>query len=495
MQINIVYNSSVNNAPAAFETDVNIAVQYLESLFTNPITITIDVGYGEIDGQSLGSNDLGESEASQYVIESYSAVRNALIAEDAPRSSTLPTTSPFSGSLAMSQAEAKALGLPENNLSIDGYVGFSSTSGIFGYANNIAPPSNEYYFIGVVEHEITEDMGRVSLLNDQPNYYAPIDLYRYSSSGVRDLTTGGNGSTAYFSINNGTTNLGSWNNNPSNGDLADWYGNNIPNNGYDAFDDYSNPGVVNIFSQSDITLMEALGWTTSSESSPQWTLVATGDFTGNGITDFLWENNSTGQTDEWLSSANGGIGSSVWLPSVQGWTLVATGDFTGNGITDFLWENNSTSQTDEWLMSANGGIGSSVWLPSVQGWTLLATGDFTGNGITDFLWENNSTSQTDEWLMSANGGIGSSVWLPSVQGWTLLATGDFTGHGITDFLWENNSTSQTDEWLMSANGGIGSSVWLPSVQGWTFLLPAISLATASPISCGRTTRPAKRTNG
>ena len=71
----------------------------------------------------------------------------------------------------------------------------------------------------------------------QPHDYSVPDLFRYSAVGVRDLTTGRNGSTAYFSINGGTTNLGSWNNNPNNGDLADWYGSNIPNGGNDAFND------------------------------------------------------------------------------------------------------------------------------------------------------------------------------------------------------------------------------------------------------------------
>jgi len=261
MNIEISYDSSVNSAPAAFKTDINIAVDYLECLFSNPATITIDVGYGEVDGQTMGPGALGESVAN-YTTESYSAVRSALIAEGAPGSSTLPAASPFSGSLAMSQAEAKALGFSTAGFSsVDGYVGFSKTAP-FSYGNGTTPPANEYYFIGVVEHEITEDMGRVSWLNYQPKYYALIDMYRYSSPGVRDLSTGGPGSTAYFSINNGTTNLGTWNNNPKNGDLADWYGNNIPNQGHDAFNDYSSPGVINSVSQTDVTLMEAIGWTT-----------------------------------------------------------------------------------------------------------------------------------------------------------------------------------------------------------------------------------------
>src|ERR1700691_3104686 len=133
MQIDITYDSSVNNAPAGIKTGVQAAVQYLESEFTNPVTINIDVGYGEIDGQAMGADDLGESLWSQAVSESYSSVRSALLAENAPGASTLPATSPDQGTLVMSTADAKALGLLANNGSIDGYVGFSSAANIFSY--------------------------------------------------------------------------------------------------------------------------------------------------------------------------------------------------------------------------------------------------------------------------------------------------------------------------------------------------------------------------
>jgi hypothetical protein len=99
MQINITYDPSVANAPVGFKTDVMAAVQYLESQFTNPVTINIDVGYGEIDGQALAAGNLAESQWSQYVPESYSTVRNILIADGAPGASTLPASSPDQGSL------------------------------------------------------------------------------------------------------------------------------------------------------------------------------------------------------------------------------------------------------------------------------------------------------------------------------------------------------------------------------------------------------------
>jgi hypothetical protein len=70
-------------------------VNYLDKLFTNPISITIHVGYGEVDGFQLGSNALGESYYAVSEPETYSAVVSALKAENAPGASTLPANSPF----------------------------------------------------------------------------------------------------------------------------------------------------------------------------------------------------------------------------------------------------------------------------------------------------------------------------------------------------------------------------------------------------------------
>ena len=79
MVINVVYDSSVNNAPAGFVSGVQSVVNYFESHFSNPVTITIDVGYGEVMGQSLGSGALGES-ITYFDQVSYTQLRNALVA-------------------------------------------------------------------------------------------------------------------------------------------------------------------------------------------------------------------------------------------------------------------------------------------------------------------------------------------------------------------------------------------------------------------------------
>ena len=56
MQIDVTWDTSVLQASVAteIETAVNYVVNLYDSLFTNPITINIDVGWGEVDGQTLG---------------------------------------------------------------------------------------------------------------------------------------------------------------------------------------------------------------------------------------------------------------------------------------------------------------------------------------------------------------------------------------------------------------------------------------------------------
>jgi hypothetical protein len=203
MQINITYDQSQSSLPAGFVTAINYVVALYDAMFTNNVTVNIDVGYGEVNGQSLGG-DPGLSSNTPFA-PSYSSVRNALIAENAPGANTLPTNPPVGAppTLGTTQAEAKALGLIGNDGSIDGYVGFSNAANEFSYSINGVPPAGEIYFVGVVEHEFSHVMGRVSLLNFN-NAYSVLDLFRYSGANARQFTAN---APAYFSINSGAINL------------------------------------------------------------------------------------------------------------------------------------------------------------------------------------------------------------------------------------------------------------------------------------------------
>jgi hypothetical protein len=263
MQINVIYDQSVSSLPAGFVAAVNYVVNYFDSVFTNPVTVNIDLGYGEIAGQALGSGALGESET--YLDSyGYSTVLNALRGNEPgalqkTAYATLPANSPLGGgTLWLATAQEKALGLLSGNYTgIDGYVGFSSTYP-FSYSPTATPASNQYYLVGTIEHEFSEVMGRASFLGDgiaNTTSYGVMDLFRYAGPGVRQLGTGG---PAYFSIDNGNTNLDSWNTNRR-GDLGDW----AASAGPDAFLAFSPSGQIDGMSATDLTLMNVLGWDTT----------------------------------------------------------------------------------------------------------------------------------------------------------------------------------------------------------------------------------------
>jgi hypothetical protein len=268
MQIDITWDASTSRAPAAFTAAINYVVQFFDQEFTNNITVNIDVGWGEIDGQRLESGALGESESfGDYF--SYSQIQSALIANAQSANalqavSTLPTKDPTNGaSFYVASAQEKALGLESPNQSgIDGYVGFASNAPWDYSTTSTSVPGSEYYFIGVVEHEFSEDLGRIAGLS-RADGYTVMDLYRYSASGQRDLTARSPNGQEYFSINNGVTDLGDWNTNTS-GDLGDWAQDMSP----DSFLAFSSSGVANTMSPVDLELMNVLGYQLAGQSSP-----------------------------------------------------------------------------------------------------------------------------------------------------------------------------------------------------------------------------------
>ena len=62
--IHPIWDSSVtsNANKASIEADFNAVAAVFEADFSNPVTINVGVGWGEVNGTALGSSALGESE-------------------------------------------------------------------------------------------------------------------------------------------------------------------------------------------------------------------------------------------------------------------------------------------------------------------------------------------------------------------------------------------------------------------------------------------------
>ena len=258
LQIKLIWDSSVASAPAGFMQAAIAAAQLYTTEFSNPEVINIQVGYGEVAGQRLPSGALAASESYGYS-ETYSQVAAAL-QQDASSSTwqatadaSLPSSDPTNGgSFFVSTAEAKALGqVNAYGGSVDGYIGLSSRYPM-NYTQS-AISGSQIDAVGALEHEISEVMGRMgsegSLFGS--NVYTPLDLFRYSGAGMRDLTPG----SGYFSVDGGNTNLGAYNNPNNGGDAADWIGTLVGDSYGDGY-----PGVVAAVSPTDLIEDSVLGY-------------------------------------------------------------------------------------------------------------------------------------------------------------------------------------------------------------------------------------------
>lgn len=263
LTLNVTYDSSVTSLPDAtqVETAFAAAVQTVEDLYTNPITVNITVYWGDT-GPFSGGIGLGASYTLSLGPYTYAELTNALRAArmtpaDYSSVASLPGSDPVAGNpWICPRAEIKALGLPgisPTDPSNDGSVGFASNV-TYTFDPNSRAVAGKYDFIGVAEHEITEVLGRIYGLNYGISGYLPYDLFRFTGAGTRSLNV--NGANVYFSVDDGTTVQKYFYSNVSQGDVQDWQSSTPP----DSFDAFASTGHELILSSADLTALDVLGY-------------------------------------------------------------------------------------------------------------------------------------------------------------------------------------------------------------------------------------------
>ena len=217
------WDSSITNDPnaATIESTINTAIEYYQTRFSDPITVTIKF-------QEITTAGLGHSSWWYYNI-SYSQFRTALqndaaTANDTIALANLPTgaNNPVTGTgiIRVKTANLRALGITGKNSGLPG--GVDGIIGLHTSRMNLSRAStdpNKYDLLATIEHEIDEVLGLASSLDSNAGDPLPEDLFRYTSSGNRTFTT--NNDDAYFSIDG--ANLLARFNQDSAGDYGDWW--------------------------------------------------------------------------------------------------------------------------------------------------------------------------------------------------------------------------------------------------------------------------------
>jgi hypothetical protein len=254
LAFNITYTAAVQADPnyANIQSAVNYVKAEYSGLYSDPVTLNFTIDEGTVGlGQSLFSNN--------YWRGSYTQLAAALIADKkttadgvATAAANLPAADPYTGGNASTwyatSAEAKALGLLNNQALFDGTYTFD-TNKTYTYDPNNRGAAGKYDFIGVTEHEFSELMGRTS--QSAAFGYDILDTMRFTAPGVRQPALA---SGVYYSYDNGITAGAGYNS--GGGDRQDFDGSILT----DPFNAGTSSGQAHVLSTLDKTEMDVIGW-------------------------------------------------------------------------------------------------------------------------------------------------------------------------------------------------------------------------------------------
>ncbi len=192
------------------------------------------------------------------------------------------------------------------------------------------------------------------------------------------------------------------------------------------------------------------------ETNLAWSVANSGDFNGDGITDLVWRNSSTGEVYVMLFGADGrpSGGTVVHIETNPDWRIVHTPDFDGDGKSDLLWWNITTGQAYGMMMDGASIVGQGVIHNEPDtNWKIVAFGDFAGTGKSNqLLYRHFGTGALYMMTVQFGGGAfsqtGQVIYTESNVAWQVIGAADLNADGRSDILWRNNATGQVYAMLM-----------------------------------------------
>jgi hypothetical protein len=414
MTINVTWDASVASAPAEFKTAVQDVANNITARYSDPITLNITVGWGEVSGYALPGNAAG---ASNYYFMGfpYSSVKARYVADsktgdDASAVAHLPGSDPANGgSYNTHTALAEALGL-STYAGTDGGIGFGTG---LGWCYTEGQGCGGYDIHATIAHEFTEVMGRAMNGSNQLT-----GLFDYAGPGSLLL----NGTGGYLSNDGGNTaiiNAAGDGNLHGGSDLADW------SSGGDSFSGYLYGGDIPV-SEGDWRWMDIIGYDRATNVAASLSASPASIMTGQSST-LAWSSaNATSCTGTGFTAS--GTAGSVTVTPTQ--TTIYTLTCTGTGGT--AGANATVTVTIPPPPSADGSI---VMQPPATGSLNTLSGAWTFGSATppngyNILLNGASAAGGQASLLEVNNGgqmyvfTGTSAWyLWSNGGWSQLSAG------------------------------------------------------------------------
>jgi hypothetical protein len=143
------------------------------------------------------------------------------------------------------------------------------------------------------------------------------------------------------------------------------------------------------------------------EPDTNWKIVGVGDaFLLHKSSQLLWRNFATGVLYLMpIEHQGGGVftkgGAVIYSEPDLAWQVAGLGDIDGDGRSDIVWRNATTGVVYAMLLEDSGVVEQGVvWTEPDLNWKIVAVSDYNGDGMADLLWRNEATGQVYMMLMN-----------------------------------------------------------------------------------------------
>jgi hypothetical protein len=199
---------------------------------------------------------------------------------------------------------------------------------------------------------------------------------------------------------------------------------------------------------------------------PLWTVRAVADLNGDGNSDLVYRNTSTGQVEvQFLDNFGNAIGGGPFSADPFGadFNLVGAGDVNGDGRADLVFQRPSDGLTEVMLVNGQTEIGGGpiAGSPFVDpSWQVVAVNDFNGDGKADLVYRNSNSGIVEIQFLNGVTPIGGGIVSPNGFGtdWNVAGAGDFNGDGHTDLVFHRASDGLTEIMFLNGTTEIGGGL-------------------------------------
>ena len=204
-------------------------------------------------------------------------------------------------------------------------------------------------------------------------------------------------------------------------------------------------------------------WASVGWADPNLQVAGTGDFTGGGTSDILFRDPIGGGLSMFVMNNNQPTWSNIgWAaPDLQ---IAGIGDFNGDGTSDILFRDPAAGGLSDFLMHD----GQPTWADigwADPGLRIAGVGDFNGDGTSDILFRDPTGGNLSMFSMHDNHPSWAAIgW--AAPGLQIAGIGDFNGNGTDDILFRDPTGGNLSDFLMTSGHPTWASIgWAsPALQ-------------------------------